>query len=308
MGLYKISLKLNSSYITPWESDTIFGIFCWTLLETEGEEMLNLFLDEFENNDYPVVFSNGFIDDYFPKPFFLNLDTNTNLKANKKETLIKKIKHKKDKKIQWINLDDFNSIINGKQIDLKDEEDNIKRCTETVTHVQIDRSSLKASDGILFQTLEVFQKNNITIYAEVKDEWYTIFESVLKQMELKGYGKSSSIGKGSYDINYIEKWNKFDTPKNANGYIILSNYIPKSSESTNGFYQIFVKHPKLGSIYSLENAPFKKPITFIKPGSIFFDDKPKSLYGHLMKNVSYKYKNVVQCGCTLAVPAFFKKI
>lgn len=301
MSLYKISLKLNSSYITPWDSDTLFGIFCWTLLETEGEQKLNSLLNEFENNNYPIVFSNGFIDDYLPKPFFLNLDTNT------KSTVAKKIKHKQNKAIKWINLDNFNSIINGKQIELTNETNNIHQCTEIVSHVQIDRSSLKATEGILFQTLEVFQKNNITIYAEVEDKWYNTFENVFKQMELKGYGKSSSKGKGSYDIVNIEKWNGFNIPKNANSYIILSNYIPKPSESSNGLYQIFVKYPKLGSIYSLENEPFKKPITFIEPGSVFFDDKPKSLCGHLMKNVSYKYKNVVQCGCALAIPAYLNK-
>lgn len=301
MSLYKISLKLNSSYITPWHSDTIFGIFCWTLLELEGEEKLISFLNEFENNNYPVVFSNGFIDDYFPKPFFLNLESNT--ATNKKENISKKMKHKKEKMIEWINLDDFNSIINGKQIDLTDITDDIETHTKAITHVQIDRSSLTASEGILFQTLEVFQKNNITIYAQVEDNWYNVFEKVLYQMQLNGYGKAASTGKGSYDINYIEKWNNFNVPKDANSYIILSNYIPKQGESTDGFYQIFVKYPKLGGMYALENSPFKKPVTFIKAGSIFFDNSPKFIYGCLMKNVSYKYKNVVQSGCTLAIPA-----
>lgn len=301
MSLYKIKIKLHSSYITPWESDTIFGMFCWSLLETQGEQKLKLFLNEYDNNKYPIVFSNGFIDDYLPKPFILDIEkSKSNLKS---ESIKERIEYKKNKAKTLITLSDFNKFINGETLDSLEQINNINQTIQVVTHTQIDRNSLKAQDGALYQTTEIFQNNNITIYANVDEIWYDTFEYTLNIMQLNGYGKSASKGKGHYSIESISKWNELNIPQNPNSYIILSNYVPKQNESINGIYKTFTKYPKLGNQYAIEGSPFKKPVLFIKSGSIFFETASKFSYGRIVKNVSSTYKDVVQCGCALAIPS-----
>ena len=45
----------------------------------------------------------------------------------------------------------------------------------------------------------------------------------------------------------------------------------------------------------------------IKPGAVFWCDNPRFTYGRLVENVSLQFSHVIQCGCTLAIPAYIEK-
>ena len=51
MQLYKASLKLKSSLVTPLKGDTIWGHIVWGIANHEGEDAVKKFLDAEKNSD-----------------------------------------------------------------------------------------------------------------------------------------------------------------------------------------------------------------------------------------------------------------
>ncbi len=74
---YKIKIKLKSTIITPFQSDTIFGHICWALRYVKGEKYLLDFLSAYDNGDPPLVISSAFPEGYLPYPVLPPMDKST---------------------------------------------------------------------------------------------------------------------------------------------------------------------------------------------------------------------------------------
>lgn len=68
MQNYKITIKLKSSVITPFHSDTLWGHICWALRYTQGEKELLDFIECYYSGEPPFVISNAFPKGYLPFP------------------------------------------------------------------------------------------------------------------------------------------------------------------------------------------------------------------------------------------------
>ena len=68
MRNYKINIRLKSSIITPFHSDTLWGHICWALRYTQGEKELLDFLECYDSGEPPLVISNAFPKNYLPFP------------------------------------------------------------------------------------------------------------------------------------------------------------------------------------------------------------------------------------------------
>lgn len=68
MQNYRINIKLKSSVITPFHSDTLWGHICWALRYTRGEKELLDFLDCYRSGKPPLIISNAFPRGYLPFP------------------------------------------------------------------------------------------------------------------------------------------------------------------------------------------------------------------------------------------------
>jgi CRISPR-associated protein Csm4 len=68
MQHFKINMKLLSSIMTPFHSDTLWGHICWALRYTQGEEELLDFLECYDNGEPPLVISSAFPKGYLPFP------------------------------------------------------------------------------------------------------------------------------------------------------------------------------------------------------------------------------------------------
>lgn len=64
----KIQLKLKSSVISPFHSDTLWGHICWALQYVYGENELNDFLRAYRTEEPPLIISNAFPKGYLPAP------------------------------------------------------------------------------------------------------------------------------------------------------------------------------------------------------------------------------------------------
>jgi len=300
MKIYKLKIKVKSSNITPWQSDTIFGSLCWALSQKEGVESLKNFLAEYDNGFYPFVVSDGFPGDYLPKPMAGNTFPVEEDK-DKEQALQIAQKAKKAKKTNWVTVQEFNTIINNGCIEIESKErQNIEI---GVMHNQISRITDTTEEGSLYELSEVFWTNHLSIYfavdCAVKNKIIELFEI----LALKGFGKRAAVGKGSFIIEEVSEFNGLKVPSNANSFVSLSNYVPKADDPVWGQYKTFVKYGKLGQDYAYRENPFKKPLLMIRPGAVFWMEHPKFAYGRMVKNISPQFDHVVQCGCILAIPA-----
>ena len=118
-NVWKIKLKPKSSFLTPIQSDTLFGSMIWALKMMEGEEFIETLVEETKNYNPPFIFSNPIINGNYPifgelsKEFLDEID-NVKLKEfdRKKIEFYKAIKKKK-----YISRDVFEELLNGKKLE-----------------------------------------------------------------------------------------------------------------------------------------------------------------------------------------------
>lgn len=118
-NIWKIKLKPKSSFLTPIQSDTLFGSMIWALKIIEGEEFIETLVEETKNYLPPFIFSNPIINGNYPifgelsKEFLDEID-NVKLKNfdRKKIEFYKAIKKKK-----YISRGVFEELLNGKKLE-----------------------------------------------------------------------------------------------------------------------------------------------------------------------------------------------
>src|SRR3990172_7027744 len=304
MKTYRLKIKPQSSFLTPWQADTIFGHLCWIMAWREGKDALAKFLEDYRNGNPFFVLSDGFPADLLPAPAHLSL------MMPKGETLEDYQNGKKLKKIAWLTPEEFESVRNGK-INSQFQENPKTFKTYTTLHSSINRiTGTTGDEGSLFE-LEEFaieseglKADTLSIYLRIKDGWEEKVKSLFQDLSLLGYGKKRSIGKGSFEIvGELESFNKFDNLDEANGFITLSNFVPAKEDPTEGFYKTMVKYGKLGGEYTFSGNPFKKPIIMLTAGSVFYvQESVKPFYGRMVEGVSPSKPDVVHYGYAFSVP------
>ena len=303
MKTYLLKIKPQSSFLTPWYADTLFGSLCWVLYWREGEESFKNFLQEYKSGNPVFVLSDGLPENFLPAPAHLSLKKIPNPTVEDYQYL------KKLKKINWLSLADFNLVRQG-NLEIKPNE--VKSFKPFVTlHSSINRfSGTTGEEGSLFE-LEEYVLNSeelhseiISIYLKIKEGWEEKIFSLFKDLSLIGFGKKKSVGKGSFEIaSELEPFNEFDNFNEANGFVSLSNFIPAKDDPTKGFYKIFVKYGKLGGEFTFCGNPFKKPIIMINSGAVFYaKDDIKQFYGTIIEKVSLTKPEVLHYAYSFAVP------
>lgn len=120
----KLILKLKSSIISGFQSDTIFGHICWAIKYLDGEDKLKEFLEVYQiepplflSSGFPRIKIDGEIIDFFPKPTLrpLSLDEEEKLfknfyKDNKKEHVLFSSTLKNLKKQKYISVSAFEKV------------------------------------------------------------------------------------------------------------------------------------------------------------------------------------------------------
>lgn len=308
---YLWKIKPVSSYLTPWQSDTIYGHLLWAISLLYGDEEIKNTLNDFENNKSPFIISDGFIDGKLPmiKKQVIKRETNQKFAELLNLNLVEVIKRRKViNKISSITLEEFNRLRENYSNEefmfdkLKEDlskgslsKDKIFTQT-TVMHNVINRYTGSTTDNSLFFSKEFFTTKDIHIFIKLRED-YSIkkFETLLKFVEDNGYGKKVSTGKGEFKTISFEKFNGFNKIENADGFIVLSNYIPKNFD----YKEVISENPliKFGKTANFgENAdiPFKKPFACFAAGSLFKNGENKNI-GKILKNIHYDDK-IVQIG------------
>ena len=304
MKTYRLNIKPHSSFLTPWQADTIFGSLCWIMAWREGKDTLAKVLEDYRNGNPLFVLSDGFPADLLPAPAHLSLMTPEG------ETLEDYQNGKKLKKIAWLTWEEFEFVRNGK-INTQFQENPKTFKTFTTLHSSINRiTGTTGDEGSLFELEEYAIEANelktetLSIYLKIKDGWEEKVFSLFKDLSLMGYGRKKSIGKGSFEIiGGLEPFDKFDDFKGENGFISLSNFVPAKNDPTEGFYKTLVKYGKLGGEFTFSKNPFKKPLMMLAAGSSFHvEGNIKPFYGRMVDRVSPAKPEVVHYGYAFSVP------
>lgn len=294
--IFKIKIKPKSGLLTELQSDILFGHFCWRYAEVKGESALLDFLNLYVSNKPVFTISNAFYSKndevYFPKPM-LPIDIQHEDK-NKKGKIIDFLKHKSEKKAKLITFKELLCTLDGDTNEerLNKEEENIEFAEQDLrVSVEISRETFSSKQGKLFSYDPIYLKEDIyfSIFVKVINEkLYNELEAekIFKEVFEIGIGKKKSSGYGEFDINKFsyEEFTGFKESDKTNAFITLSNYLPSQDDGIEeSYYEYHVKYGKLGEDFAVSENPFKRPIIFIKPGSVFKTNIKKDYYGRCTK-------------------------
>jgi len=304
---YTIKIALQSSVITPFQSDTLFGHICWAIRYLLGEKYLVDFLNEYRPEEAPpFLISNGFPDGYLPKPILPSLSQGDLDKILRKDRVSDSYNIKSIKKADFVPISILKTL-QGKPIsptklfqemyEDKNYDDIIDAgkswISMTIRHNTVNRIKNRVEEG-LYDLEEFFcheGSNIFCIYVKTDSFYRDEIERIFNFIGENGFGKDKNTGKGHFKVESIEE--RIDLPEweNPNSFMTLSSFIPAKADPTKGYYKVLKKHGKLGGMYAHDN-PFKRPLLMFQAGSIFFDEPVKSNYGSLLPDVHHKHKDV----------------
>lgn len=302
MVLYELKLKIKSPFMTPWQSDILFGHMAWSYRERFGEEALSEWLEDFADLP-PFVLSDGLIEGSFPRPMIPPPEAKIHTKTEKIEQIQK---GKRLKNVRYVSEEDFLPFLEGKEMTFQHQ---VKGAYEDIvrTHNVISRESNTslANDGLFEEKSTVLKGHNrLSIFVRVKDK--QILEEVCDLMEYisyTGYGKKKNLGYGHFELVNVVKRNDLEqhTDK-ANAVILLSHSVPKKDDPIEGWYKLATKYGRVGARLKIKGSYIKKPFTRIMPGSVFRTSNPKGVYGRMINNIVPGNETIVQFCYSLALP------
>lgn len=305
---YLWKLKPASAQMTLWQSDTIYGHLLCAAALLYGREEYDKMIEEFQKLEPPFIVSDGLVGENFPL-FHKNgtgrKDTEYFSSVIKKSTVETVKILKKINKIKNISLEEFNKLRDKdytnkdfiveklKNINLRNEEDKQKGQTSVLMmHNVINRCSGTTEEDGVFSQKETFINGNISVFIKKREDYpMEKLESLLKYIEDTGFGKKISSGKGAVERVSFKKFDQFKKIKDADGFVILSNYVPKEDD----YLEIVSSSTlvKRGKTIN-EEFPFKKPFACFTSGSLFKGNSD-SIKGKVLTNV-YINEDVVQIG------------
>lgn len=304
MRTYLIQLSVPSGFITPWQSDTLYGHLCWAAERSDAFRSFRGaggFIDLFRVGAPPLVLSDGFPGDLLPAP----VDLRDRFLAKGGEKLDRKgyASLKQIKKAAWLTRDQFAAYQRGDTFtyDLPAKKPIVHH---PALHNQIGRISNTTGDGGgLFELDEYFVAEGVvSIYARIDDSLVDEVKLLFEHLAYSGFGAKKATGKGAFNIKSFEPFNGFDLAGKGNGFVTLSHCVPAENDPMDGSYRVRVKYGKLGEEKTYCGNPFKKPLAMLKPGAVFRCQPPPLWCGRLVENIAYTDPSVVQFGFGFAVP------
>lgn len=309
-NLYKITVEPVTAFCSPLQSDTFFGAFCWSYLFRYGEKALQELIFHAKSRNPDIIFSNAFPSGCLPMPIGISRAGEKQSNSTKQERYQAYIEEKKQEHLSKITLDDFNRIINGMPGAFSDDVDTEIKIMSWRNMVSRESGTVENVEGEshLFEVEEIYSKGNfdIYIYSTLEKE---VLNCTLKEMFRSGIGAQRSVGKGAFKISdELILFDGFKIPEKQNAFVALSNFIPGKEDPTEGYYEAFVKYPKVSQISSEGDSPFKKPLIFLKAGSVFYDQPVNDFYGSCMERIAIKsgvVSNEIVIGAyTIAIPCY----
>ena len=288
MQLYKASLKLKSSLVTPLKGDTIWGHIVWGIANHEGEDAVKKFLDAEKKSEPELIVSSAFPKGTICKPFPKH--EMRKLQMSKKEYA----QIKKKKKEKFVSAEKYLTV-----------SDEVYKKTFRFEQVQtmhnsINRFSGTVEEGNLFTTEEMWATHQdfdlyvLSSYSKEK------IKQLLDWAFENGYGADSSVGKGHIQVEDIEP---VQTKTCSTKYVALAPFVTDFSVIKEDSLRAntFIRTGKIGGAYSSFMSPYKKTVILFDEGAVFESEKPIQFIGNLIEKVHADDK-ICQSGFAPVIP------
>lgn len=309
MEYLRLKIRPTSPFATEPASDTLFGQICYTLSLMNDEDIdIDNMLADYEKDPFLVV------SDLFPLGYALKpakpekpADTlNIEVLANRK----------KDKNKNRILLDSV--ITSGKILDEHISAPVWKINTDDTTHVNINRLTGTTSKGdfapynlidYYYSSLKENDEFTFDLYLYVKERYKS---AVLEAIELigrkTGYGKKTTIGKGRFIVNDLQKIETVSIDSSGKNSLFTLGRCCISdlgNKADTVYYTPFTRFGKHGVI-TADGIPFKSPFVAAEQGMVLLDIKDKSIFnkpfiGKAITGISHRNNTVAQ-GYSLYIP------
>lgn len=303
----------NTSY--PIFADTLFGHICWAIHDLEGTPALEQFLAAYDDKTPPLLLSDGFPADTWPRPklkplpryqvreVFNSLDLD--LDSREGVTRFQQLQ-----KIDCLTRLEWEQLVahgqegfNAEQILRLLANRNLRQGREFNSNVDISHNTIDRLTGRPLMEKGHFHSQEyaftsptagVDLYFRLAPDLMSRerFHLLLKYVGRIGYGKDQSTGKGAFTVNLPAQWETLAPPTHGNRVMTLSVGIP-CPNLTRGYYTLIPKYGRLGGHWATYGQPHKKPLLMHTAGSTYTplsDLKP--YYGSLLKDVHPNLTNV----------------
>jgi len=265
MGYVKLRFSPHSRFSGLFTADQLWGQMVWALSDLKGEDEANAFVEAFKSTP-PFLISAMFPDGYLPVPFLPYAGEST-----EEEWEIEN----HNKKCRWLLWGDF-SRVQQKTGSFFSQKFPVNDLLHLVTeiHVSINRGSLTAMDGGLYNQQFVSCENPLCVYIRFLDEdtkWPELIDLIISYWEKVGLGGDKNVGKGQFAIGEVpltkEEDDIFSFP-DGNCFMTLSKTF--GHDLVPLFYQMEAYEGVVGKGFPNGASYYrKKPIIQFLPGSLF---------------------------------------
>jgi CRISPR-associated protein Csm4 len=319
MNMLRVALGLRSALGTPLVADTLFGHLCWGLAYHEGDSAVRDFLAATAGPDPPLVISDPLPAKHWPMPVLPPLSHTARETLRTEYGAADRIEawdHIREVlRRPWIphavwpdiagNLDAF-AVARALLSAQAPAPPSLVETT--VAHNTIDRLSGRTlQEGGFFFSRQEFPGPEADFDVWVRSAYAPARVQQLFEWGLEGgYGRDAGTGLGQVAVGSVEPA-ELPPSERANAIMTLGACVPDATDPTRGFWNIDVRHGKLGGAWAHgqdeeAGTAFKHPVVFLARGAVLCTDDPHPVLGRVVANVHPTRPEVVTCGRTLAVP------
>ncbi len=336
---YSITIRPESAFGTPLKGDTIFGQFCWQLVEDRelANEDISSLLGAYHESPFavfssawPVISQNHKLRFALPRP---NLPPPLMGDPPGVSSCAERLKKRKELKAKrWFLVEEdlkaklsWNYIVDDSKL-LKllmqshldsnlftqyfHQEPKIVMFSEQ-QHNTINRLSGTTGTGMFapysFNNLWYMPGTELVIFVAINEEQISIeqVKTGLKRIGTFGFGRDASTGLGRFSIGGIREI-KWPQPQNRQSVFTLGPCVPEKNLYEEIMFQPFIRFGRHGAQLLHTGRPFKNPIIMADEGAVLV---PKADYklnpplvGMGVKGLSKALGDTVSQGYSLALP------
>lgn len=324
MKLHRFHITPKSAVGSPLKSDTLTGQLLCLYREKHGEEQLEELIGKMKRGYLPFIFSDAFPHNTLPFPALPPITRQAFDKICEKNRLTNKFvalnRQKQFKKIfHCIDVEQWRELRKNLSMEALFEfylnkfnkSSGLEHKEVVELHNIIDRNTGRTlAEGGLFTTENTWypvekQQATLDVYARVQPDFLNELDDLMERLEMVGYGRDASVGKGhlmihrdACDVSFLD-----DCPC-SNYWLNLSTYSSRNSKDLNGYYRVTTKFGKVWSGFG-EIRPFKHPLLVFEAGSVF-ENTPDNLGNSIIDKVHVDEK-IVQCTSPIMIPFVLKE-
>ncbi|MBQ8346962.1 MAG: hypothetical protein IJY17_05110 [Alphaproteobacteria bacterium] len=266
MELYQIDIKPSGGFYTPIKGDTLFGIFCWAVVDRFGEQRLTELLEGYTENKPFIVISDAFPQGFLPKPvlpfpYYKKAEDGSEPDAKKR---------KEFKRREWLPADKI-SLPTNRMADLFAEVPFMEKSLKTTNSVNPETNHAGGGKYSAYKTEMISYHGFLTVYAVIDETRISSadVETLFRQIGQSGYGKKASSGGGKFSVESVKPVS-LSSSAETTALMTLAPCVPVSDEfdADKSFYKVFVRFGRHGNRAALSENPFKNPVMTMDTGAV----------------------------------------